>query len=45
MKTANRLPDFVEPMKAKLLDSKPVGAWIYEPLERSFLINTISTSK
>jgi hypothetical protein len=27
---ANRLPDFVEPMQAKLVDSSPVGAWIYE---------------
>jgi hypothetical protein len=25
-----RLPDFVEPMKAKLVGSVPVGAWIYE---------------
>jgi ATP-dependent DNA ligase len=24
------LPDFVEPMKAKLVGSMPVGAWIYE---------------
>ena len=27
---AARLPDFVEPMKAKLVDSMPVGGWIYE---------------
>ena len=27
---ALRLPDFVEPMKAKLVGSMPVGAWIYE---------------
>jgi bifunctional non-homologous end joining protein LigD len=25
-----RLPDFVEPMKAKLVDSMPPGNWIYE---------------
>jgi bifunctional non-homologous end joining protein LigD len=25
-----RLPDFVEPMKAKLVDSVPSGDWIYE---------------
>ncbi len=25
-----RLPDFVEPMKARLVDSIPPGAWIYE---------------
>jgi ATP-dependent DNA ligase len=25
-----RLPDFVDPMKAKLVGSMPVGAWIYE---------------
>jgi bifunctional non-homologous end joining protein LigD len=25
-----RLPDFVEPMKAKLVDSMPLGDWIYE---------------
>jgi ATP-dependent DNA ligase len=25
-----RLPDFVEPMKAKLVDSVPTGDWIYE---------------
>jgi hypothetical protein len=25
-----RLPDFVEPMKAKLVGSVPVGPWIYE---------------
>jgi bifunctional non-homologous end joining protein LigD len=30
MKAANRLPAFVEPMKAKLVDSKPAGAWIWE---------------
>ena len=24
------LPDFVEPMKARLVDSIPPGAWIYE---------------
>jgi bifunctional non-homologous end joining protein LigD len=24
------LPDFVEPMKAKLVGSMPVGTWIYE---------------
>jgi ATP-dependent DNA ligase len=30
MKAADRLPDFVEPMKAKLVASMPVGAWIYE---------------
>jgi bifunctional non-homologous end joining protein LigD len=24
------LPDFVEPMKAKLVGSLPVGAWIYQ---------------
>jgi ATP-dependent DNA ligase len=28
--TTARLPDFVEPMKAKLVDSTPVGEWIYE---------------
>jgi hypothetical protein len=27
---AARLPDFVEPMKAKLVDSMPTGDWIYE---------------
>ena len=30
MKAADRLPDFVEPMKAKLVGSNPVGAWFYE---------------
>jgi hypothetical protein len=25
-----RLPDFVEPMKAKLVSSMPTGDWIYE---------------
>jgi bifunctional non-homologous end joining protein LigD len=25
-----RLPDFVEPMKAKLVGSTPSGNWIYE---------------
>ena len=28
--TLARLPDFVEPMKAKLVDSMPSGTWIYE---------------
>jgi bifunctional non-homologous end joining protein LigD len=28
--TSVRLPDFVEPMKAKLVDSIPKGDWIYE---------------
>jgi bifunctional non-homologous end joining protein LigD len=28
--TSARLPDFVEPMKAKLVDSTPSGDWIYE---------------
>ena len=29
--TSVRLPDFVEPMKAKLVDSMPSGGdWIYE---------------
>src|ERR1700731_2811706 len=28
--TPARLPDFVEPMKAKLVDSVPSGDWIYE---------------
>jgi len=29
--TANPLPEFFEPMKAKLVDSRPVaGSWIYE---------------
>jgi bifunctional non-homologous end joining protein LigD len=28
--TAARLPDFVEPMKAKLVGSMPSGDWIYE---------------
>ena len=28
--TAARLPDFVEPMKAKLGSSMPTGGWIYE---------------
>jgi ATP-dependent DNA ligase len=28
--TSSRLPDFVEPMKAKLVDSMPAGDWIYE---------------
>jgi bifunctional non-homologous end joining protein LigD len=28
--TPARLPDFVEPMKAKLVDSMPSGEWIYE---------------
>jgi bifunctional non-homologous end joining protein LigD len=28
--TSVRLPDFVEPMKAKLVDSMPIGSWIYE---------------
>jgi bifunctional non-homologous end joining protein LigD len=28
--TSARLPDFVEPMKAKLVDSMPLGNWIYE---------------
>jgi hypothetical protein len=27
---ATRLPDFVEPMQAKLVDSMPPGDWIYE---------------
>jgi bifunctional non-homologous end joining protein LigD len=27
---ALRLPDFVDPMKAKFVGSMPVGAWIYE---------------
>jgi ATP-dependent DNA ligase len=30
MKATVRLPAFVEPMKARLVDSKPVGNWIYE---------------
>jgi bifunctional non-homologous end joining protein LigD len=28
--TSRRLPDFVEPMKAKLVSSMPNGAWIFE---------------
>jgi len=28
--TSARLPDFVEPMKAKLVDSVPSDDWIYE---------------
>jgi bifunctional non-homologous end joining protein LigD len=28
--TPARLPDFVEPMKAKLVGSMPAGGWIYE---------------
>jgi bifunctional non-homologous end joining protein LigD len=28
--TSVRLPDFVEPMKAKLVDAMPSGNWIYE---------------
>jgi bifunctional non-homologous end joining protein LigD len=28
--TSSRLPDFVEPMKAKLVGSMPSGDWIYE---------------
>src|ERR1700731_1715643 len=28
--TSARLPDFIEPMKAKLVDSMPLGDWIYE---------------
>jgi bifunctional non-homologous end joining protein LigD len=28
--TSARLPDFVEPMKAKLVGSMPPGDWIYE---------------
>ena len=28
--TPARLPDFVEPMKAKLVGSTPTGDWIYE---------------
>jgi len=28
--TSARLPDFVEPMKAKLIGSMPSGDWIYE---------------
>jgi bifunctional non-homologous end joining protein LigD len=28
--TPDRLPNFVEPMKAKLVDSMPTGHWIYE---------------
>jgi ATP-dependent DNA ligase len=28
--TASRVPAFVEPMKAKLVDSIPPGDWIYE---------------
>ena len=28
--TAARLPGFVEPMKAKLVDSMPTGDWVYE---------------
>jgi bifunctional non-homologous end joining protein LigD len=28
--SSSQLPDFVEPMKAKLLDSMPSGDWIYE---------------
>jgi ATP-dependent DNA ligase len=27
---SSRLPDFVEPMKVKLVDSIPTGNWIYE---------------
>jgi ATP-dependent DNA ligase len=27
---ATPLPDFVEPMKATLVDSMPTGSWIYE---------------
>ena len=27
---SSRLPDFVEPMKAKLVGSMPSGDWIYE---------------
>jgi hypothetical protein len=26
---AARLPEFVEPMKATLVDSMPAGSWIY----------------
>jgi len=28
--TSARLPDFIEPMKAKLVGSMPSGDWIYE---------------
>jgi ATP-dependent DNA ligase len=28
--TAARVPGFVEPMKAKLVDSMPTGDWVYE---------------
>ena len=28
--SSSQLPDFVEPMKAKLIDSMPSGNWIYE---------------
>ena len=28
--TSRRLPDFVEPMKGKLVDSMPSRDWIYE---------------
>jgi bifunctional non-homologous end joining protein LigD len=28
--TSSRLPDFVEPMQAKLVDSMRSGDWIYE---------------
>jgi bifunctional non-homologous end joining protein LigD len=28
--TSRRLPDFVEPMKANLIDSMPLGDWLFE---------------
>src|SRR5689334_11258873 len=28
--TPIRLPDFIEPMKAKLIDAMPSGDWLYE---------------
>ena len=28
--TPARVPNFVEPMKAKLVDSMPTGDWVYE---------------
>jgi hypothetical protein len=39
--TANPLPEFFEPMKAKLVDSRPVaGSWIYETLHTVILMAT-----
>jgi hypothetical protein len=33
------LPDFVEPMKAQLVDSTQSGDWIYEIMDFRFMLN------